>query len=89
MKYYNYFNPFQRGALQRYLDAAAITDDPYLRLRLQKQDMMQEIYARQEHQRLVEEITENVLSRLQTEVDTSQAMQQIKELQDAIDNLGK
>ena len=40
-------------------------------------------------EQIVEEATQRVLARLSFEIDISQALQSIKELQDAIDRLGK
>ena len=84
-----YYSPMEKGVLQRYLDAAAKTNDPNLRWQLQKEDIRQNYYARQERQQLKEEITNDVLSRLRLELDIAPTLQQIKDLQQALDNLGK
>lgn len=53
-------------------------------------DMMrQEQEARDEHERLVREITDRVLANLSVSVDTTEAVHEIKALKDLIDRLGK
>ena len=49
----------------------------------------EQLYDAQFRTQIVEEVTERVLSRLSLDLDISQALQQIKELEDAINRLGK
>lgn len=63
--------------------------DPALRIAFQREMLVERINDAQFREQIVEEATQRVLSRLSVEADISQALQAIKELQDAIDRLGK
>ena len=63
--------------------------DPILRVAFQKEMFMEQLYDAQFRAQIVEEVTERVLARLSLDLDISQALQQIKELEDAINRLGK
>ncbi len=63
--------------------------DPILRVAFQKEMFKEQLYDAQFRAQIVEEVTERVLARLSLDLDISQALQQIKELEDAINRLGK
>lgn len=63
--------------------------DPILRVAFQKEMFKEQLYDAQFRAQIVEEVTERVLARLSLDLDISQALQQIKELEDAISRLGK
>ena len=64
-----------------------MTDDVNERLDIQHRMIMNELNARQERERMIEEITERVLQRLSIRVDTQQAKKEVKGLEQVIDNL--
>lgn len=63
--------------------------DPILRVAFQKEMFKEQLYDAQFRAQIVEEVTERVLARLSLDLDISQALQQIKELEDAINRIGK
>ena len=63
--------------------------DPILRVAFQKEMFKEQLYDAQFRAQIVEEVTERVLARLSLDLDISQALQQIKELEDVINRLGK
>ena len=64
-----------------------MTDDVNERLDIQRKMMLQDYYARQERERMIEEITERVLQRISIRADTQKAKADVKELGQVIDNL--
>ena len=64
-----------------------MTDDVNERLDIQHRMMLNELNARQERERMIEEITERVLQRISVQADTQQAKKEIKALEQVIDNL--
>ena len=64
-----------------------MTDDVNERLDIQHKMMLQEYYARQEREQLIEEITKRVLERISVRADTQMAKADVKELEQVIDNL--
>lgn len=64
-----------------------MTDDVNERLDIQHKMMLQEYYARQEREQLIEEITKRVLERISVRADTKDAVVKIEGLQKAIDGL--
>ncbi len=64
-----------------------MTDDVNERLDIQHRMMLNELNARQERERMIEEITERVLQRISVRADTQKAKADVKELGQVIDNL--
>lgn len=64
-----------------------MTDDVNERLEIQHRMMLNELNARQERERMIEEITERVLQRISIRADTQKAKADVKELGQVIDNL--
>ena len=64
-----------------------MTDDVNERLDIQHRMMLNELNARQERERLIEEITERVLQRISVRADTQKAKANVEELGHVIDNL--
>ena len=64
-----------------------MTDDVNERLEIQHRMMLNELNARQERERMIEEITERVLQRISIRADTQKAKTDVKELGQVIDNL--
>ena len=64
-----------------------MTDDVNERLDIQHRMMLNELNARQERERMIEEITERVLQRISIRADTQKAKADVKELGQVIDNL--
>ena len=64
-----------------------MTDDVNERLEIQHRMMLNELNARQERERMIEEITERVLQRISIRADTQKAKVDVKELGQVIDNL--
>ena len=64
-----------------------MTDDVNERLDIQRKMMLQDYYARQEREQMIEEITERVLQRISVRADTQKAKADVKELGQVIDNL--
>ena len=64
-----------------------MTDDVNERLEIQHRMMLNELNARQERERLIEEITERVLQRISVRADTQTAKANVEELGQVIENL--
>lgn len=64
-----------------------MTDDVNERLDIQHRMMLSELTARQERERLIEEIIERVLQRISVRADTQKAKANVEELGQVIDNL--
>lgn len=62
-------------------------DDVNERLDIQHRMMLNELNARQERERLIEEITERVLQHISVRADTQKAKVNVEELGQVIDNL--
>lgn len=75
----------QKSTFDRMVDAMGKTGDVMLRYYYQKKDFMDSIYARKEREQLVEEITNEVLSRISIRLET----EALKELEEMLRNLGK
>ena len=64
-----------------------MTDDVNERLDIQHGMMLNELNARQERERMIEEITERVLQRISVRADTQKAKANVEKLGQVIDNL--
>lgn len=64
-----------------------MTDDVNERLDIQHRMMLNELNARQERERMIEEITERVLQRISVRADTQKAKANVEKLGQVIDNL--
>lgn len=73
----------------RMLDSLIKSGDIALALHFQHKLMQQKYNEELERERLVEEVTQRVLSRISTEADVTKAVMQIRELNNEINNLGK
>ena len=92
MAYNDYYfsRKYQTGGLfDLIIQALDKSIDPTLKLALQRQMMMEQFYDGEFRRQIVAEVTDDVLSRLNIELDIAPALQQIKDLQQALDNLGK
>ena len=76
-------------ALERYKEACAYSDNVNEQLEYQRRKIIEEYNKRKDEKRLIETITNRVLERISAEIDISKAVKEIKELKNAIDNLGK
>lgn len=86
----NFSRKYQTGGLfDLILRALDKSIDPILIVAFQKEMFKEQLYDAQFRTQIVEEVTERVLARLSLDLDISQALQQIKELEDAINRLGK
>ena len=81
------YNNYPMSLFDRQKFVFNMTDDVNERLDIQRKMMLQDYYARQERERMIEEITERVLQRLSVRVDTQQAKKEVKGLEQVIDNL--
>ncbi len=86
--YYNSRNP-NNDIFSLILQALDKSIDPALRLAFQRQMMLEQINSAAYRQQLKAEIKSEVLAEIYMDIDVSQALQKIKELQDAINQLGK
>lgn len=64
-----------------------MTDDVNERLDIQHRMMLNELNARQERERMIEEIIERVLQRISVRADTQKAKANVEKLGQVIDNL--
>ena len=64
-----------------------MTDDVNERLDIQHRIFLNELNARQERERMIEEITERVLQRISVRADTQKAKANVEKLGQVIDNL--
>lgn len=81
------YNNYPMSLFDRQKFVFNMTDDVNERLDIQHRMIMNELNARQERERMIEEITERVLQRLSIRVDTQQAKKEVKGLEQVIDNL--
>ena len=75
----------QKSTFDRMVEAMGNTGDVMLRYYYQKKDFMDSINARKEREELVEEITNEVLSRISIRLEA----EALKELEEMLRNLGK
>ena len=75
----------QKSTFDRMVEAMGNTGDVMLRYYYQRKDFMDSINARKEREELVEEITNEVLSRISIRLET----EALKELEEMLRNLGK
>lgn len=81
------YNNYPMSLFDRQKFVFNMTDDVNERLDIQHRMMLNELNARQERERMIEEITERVLQRISVQADTQQAKKEIKALEQVIDNL--
>lgn len=79
----------QKSMLERYLLAMQNTGDIMLRWQFQKDMMKQSLYERQEREQLVNDVANEVLSRISATVDVSEIFDAIDGLNDKINGLGR
>lgn len=79
----------QKSMMERYLEAAQKTGDITLRWWYQKQMAKEALLSKAEHDRLVHDTADEVLSRISLTVDATEIIAAIDDIQRRIDNLGK
>ena len=79
----------QKSMMERYLEAAQKTGDITLRWWYQKQMVREAFLSKAEHDRLVHDTANEVLSRISATVDATEIIEAIDDIQRRIDNLGK
>lgn len=75
----------QKSTFDRMVEAMGNTGDVMLRYYYQKKDFMDSVNSRKEREELVEEITNEVLSRISIRLEA----EALKELEEMLRNLGK
>ena len=78
-----------KRAFERYEEAKRNTSTPEQCLQYQQKLFLNELYQKQEKERLIEEITDRVYKRIAVSTDTLDTIKRIKELEKEIDNLTK
>ena len=78
-----------KTAFERYEEAKRNTSPPEQCLQYQQKLFLNELYQKQEKERLIEEITDRVYKRIAVSTDTLDTIKRIKELEKEIDNLTK
>ena len=78
-----------KGVMERFLEASERTGDIMLRYLYQKEMMKQNWLSREEHNRIVQETANLVLSRISLTVDTSEVFDAIDGLNEKIKNLSR
>lgn len=73
----------------QFINALQKSGDYALAMAFQKHMIMQEINAKQEHERLVKEVTDEVLSRISATVNASEVFDAIDGLNEKLNSLGK
>ena len=81
------YSNYPMSLFDRQKFAFNMTDDVNERLDIQHRMMLNELNARQERERMIEEITERVLQRISFRADTRKAKANVEELGQVIDNL--
>ena len=81
------YNNYPMSLFDRQKFVFNMTDDVNERLDIQHRMMLNELNARQERERMIEEITERVLQRISVRADTQKAKANVEELGQVIDNL--
>lgn len=77
------------GMFNSLLKIIAKTGDAALMLQFQHDILYQQFQERKEREKMIEEITERVLSQISATVDVSEIIDQIEELRRIINDLGK
>ena len=75
----------QKGMVERFIEAMQNTGDIMLRYQFQKDIFKSQLLS----DNMLDRIADKVLSRIAVKTDIVQAVANIKELQNAINNLGK
>lgn len=79
----------QKSMLERMLIAMQNTGDVMLRYQFQKDMMRESQFSKREHDQLISETAEEVLSRLHATVDVTEIIEKIEELEKLLNKLGK
>ena len=79
----------QKSMMERFLEAAQKPGDITLRWWYQKQMAREALLSKAEHDRLVHDTANEVLSRISATVDATEIIEAIDDIQRRIDNLGK
>lgn len=78
-----------KGVMERFLEASERTGDIMLRYIYQKEMMKQNWLSSEEHNRIVQEAADLVLSRISLTVDASEVFDAIDGLNEKIDSLNR
>lgn len=78
------FDPLEQGLM-----ALAKTADKTVAWFIQKELMKKNYFEKREQEKMIEEITNRVLSRIHLTLDTADAKQELNELKKEIENLTK
>ena len=79
----------QKSMMERYLEAAQKSGDITLRWWYQKQMAREALLSKAEHDRLVHDTANEVLSRIDATVDVTEIIEAIDEIQRRLDELGE
>ena len=79
----------QKSWFDRYLEAVEKSGDITLRWWYQKQMLKEELLSKREHDRLVHDTANEVLSRIDATVDATEIIVAIDEIQRRLDDLGE
>ncbi len=71
------------------MNALGNTIDPTIRMQIQSAVLTQKYLKDKEHETLVKEITDEVLSRISFSVDITEVINEINQIKEAINSLGK
>lgn len=77
------------SAFQRYIEECVYNNDPSVRLNYHQKQMIAEYQKRLEREKLIEEITNNVLSRISITFSSGDALNQIKDLKRAVESIAE
>ena len=78
------FDPLEQGLM-----ALAKTADKTVAWFIQKELMKKNYFEKREQEKMIEEITNRVLSKISFSLDTSDAIEKIKQLKKELENLTK
>lgn len=78
-----------KSVFEQYIDSMQRADDVTLRWRLQKEQMKKTFFSQEEWSQFINDVTDEVLSRISINVNTSEAVSKIDELRKFIHKLEK
>lgn len=78
-----------KSVFEQYIDSMQRADDVTLRWRLQKEQMKKTFFSQEEWSQFINDVTDEVISRISINVNTSEAVSKIDELRKFIHKLEK
>lgn len=78
-----------KSVFEQYIDSMQRADDVTLRWQLQKEQMKKTFFSQEEWSQFINDVTDEVLSRISINVNTSEAVSKIDELRKFIHKLEK